>query len=304
MKVKVSVIIPTYKREQLLVNTIKQVLKQKFSSFELIVVDQTQKHTKNTQDFLKGVGDIRFRYFKVTPPSLPAARNFGIAKALGEVIIYIDDDVILDNGFIKAHFEIYKDKSVVAAVGRIKEKGKEPGELLFFRKTDFGAGNFNYPFTSYAITAQGCNMSFRKNILLKIGGFDTNYIGNALREESDVTFRLRKLGYQTLYSPKPSLTHLFAKSGGCKENGPTFENYIVFQNEFLFFLRHRPWIYFPYFFAGRFFKFVLNRKLIRKGIVWKRTKIFFKGLFLGLLTYIHPKKQIVVTILYSYEIIS
>jgi GT2 family glycosyltransferase len=291
--IRVSVIIPTYNREEVLINTIKSVLRQDFLGFELIVVDQSREHIKKTNMFLKKISDPRFRYFQVTPPSLPAARNFALTKAMGGVVLYIDDDVLLDKDFIKAHFEAHKKYKVKAIVGRIKERGKDPGELLFFRKTDFGAGNFNYPKLETAITAQGCNMSFDKKTLIEIGGFDTNYIGNALREESDVSFRLRKKGFETLYIPEASLTHLLTPTGGCREDQPTFENFIVFRNEFLFFLRHRPKVNFPYFFAGRFFKYAFNKDLFKKRLILKRMKIYFKGLLLGLWTYLFPNKQII-----------
>lgn len=299
-KIKISVIIPTYKRNGVLVNTINSVLQQKFRGFELIIVDQTKKHDKQTQSFLDNLSDGKVRYFKVTPPSLPAARNFGLKKAKGEIIVYIDDDVLLDPGFIKAHYESYKKYKAVAVAGRIKEKDKPlTDKLLFLRKTSFGAGNFNYPNFAYAQTAQGCNMSYKKQILLKAGGFDTNFIGNAMREETDVSFRLRKMGRKILYNPKASLSHLFYKRGGCREKKTIHDNYVIYRNEMIFFLRHRPLIYFPYFFAGHFFKYVLNRKLIGKKMVFSRLKVFVLGLLAGAWIYFFPKKPIV-----SREIIS
>lgn len=135
-KLKVSVIIPTYNRNKVLTETIDSVLMQKFKSFELIIVDQSKKHSKQTVSFIENIKDKRFRYFKISPPSLPAARNFGLKKSNGEVIIYIDDDVVLDDNFIKAHYESYTKKKAVAVVGRIKEKNKPVSDkLLFLRKT-------------------------------------------------------------------------------------------------------------------------------------------------------------------------
>ncbi len=294
-KIRVSVIIPTYNRDQVLVDTIKSVLKQDFLGYELIIVDQAQFHDKKTDKYLKSlITKKRVTYYKVTPPSLPAARNFGLKKARGEIIIYIDDDVILDPGFIKAHYESFDNKQIVSVVGRIKQKDKPVSkQLLFLRKTSFGAGNFNYPDFGYAQTAQGCNMSYRKKILLKLGGFDTNYIGNAVREESDVSFKLRKMGYKILYNPYASLFHLFYKQGGCREKKTIHDNYVIYRNEMLFFLRHRPLIFFPYFFGGHLFKFVINRKLFKRKKVLLRTVVFTKGLLSGVWTYFFPKKPIV-----------
>lgn len=293
-RTKVSVIIPTYNRNQVLINTINSVLSQKFSSFELLVVDQSKKHNKKTRDFLENLKNKRYKYFKISPPSLPAARNFGLKKSRGDIVIYIDDDVILDPGFIKAHHDSYTKKKAVAVAGRIKEKNKPVSDkLLFFRKTSFGAGNFNYPHFAYAETAQGCNMSYKKSLLKKIGGFDTNFIGNAMREESDVSFKIRKMGKKILYNPKASLFHLFYQSGGCREKTTIHDNYVIYRNEIIFFLRHRPLKYFPYFFAGHFFKYVLNRKLIDEKLVTLRLKVFTQGLIYGTLIFFFPKKPLV-----------
>jgi glycosyltransferase involved in cell wall biosynthesis len=293
-KPKVSVIIPTYNRNKVLTETIESVLSQKFKSFELIIVDQSKKHNKQTTGFLNNMKDKRFSYYKISPPSLPAARNFGLKKALGDVVIYIDDDVILDDGFIKAHYESYIKYKAVAVVGRIKEKNKPVSDkLLFLRKTSFGAGNFNYPNFAYAETAQGCNMSYKKSLLKKIGGFDTNFIGNAMREESDVSFKIRKMGKKILYNPKASLFHKFYKSGGCREKTTIHDNYIIYRNEIIFFLRHRPLVYFPYFFAGHFFKYVLNRELIAQKLFAHRFKVFVKGLTTGTIIFFFPKKPII-----------
>lgn len=293
-KPKVSVIIPTYNRNKVLTETIDSVLSQKFKSFELIIVDQSRKHNKLTTYYLESIKEKRFKYYKISPPSLPAARNFGLKKANGEVIIYIDDDVILDDGFIKAHYESYMKYKAVAVVGRIKEKNKPISDkLLFLRKTSFGAGNFNYPRFAYAETAQGCNMSYKKSLLKKIGGFDTNFIGNAMREESDVSFKIRKMGKKILYNPKASLFHKFYQSGGCREKTSIHDNYIIYRNEIIFFLRHRPLTYFPYFFAGHFFKYVLNRELLAENMFLPRLKVFTQGLLYGTAIFFFPKKPII-----------
>ncbi len=294
-KVKVSVIIPTYNRNKVLTETINSVLAQKFKGFELLVIDQSEKHNQFTSNYLENLKDKRFRYYKVGPPSLPGARNFGLKKSLAQIVIFIDDDVILDDGFIKAHYESYTKRKAVAVVGRIKEKNKPVSDkLLFLRKTSFGAGNFNYPDFAYAETAQGCNMSYNKTLLKKIGAFDTNFIGNAMREESDVSFKIRKLGKKILYNPKASLFHRFYKSGGCREKTTIHDNYIIYRNEIIFFLRHRPLAYFPYFFAGHFFKYVLNKKLLKQKMFIPRLKVFIQGLLFGTIVFFFPRQQTIV----------
>src|SRR5215203_4156489 len=96
-KPEISITIPTFNREEVLVDTIRDVLSsQTFKNFELIVVDQSLTHDQATLDAIAAINDPRFRYFRATPPSLTAARNFALKKAKSPYIIYIDDDVRLD----------------------------------------------------------------------------------------------------------------------------------------------------------------------------------------------------------------
>lgn len=292
--IKVSLIISTFNRDEVLVDTIKSVLKQNFNNFETLIIDQQPNHNTKTQKFLDNLNPPNIFYYRVTPPSLPAARNFGLEKARGKVIIYIDDDVYLDDGFIQSHWDSYKNKDVVAVAGRIKQADKPVSDKLhFLRKTSFGAGSFNYTKLGYVETAQGCNMSYTKKILTKVGGFDTNFIGNAVREESDVSFKIRKIGYKILFNPKACLYHRVFQTGGCREKSDIHGHFIVYRNEMLFFLRHRPKLFFPYFIGGHLYRFVFNEQSRLQKKVIKRLFMFIKGLSLGFFVFLVPKKQIV-----------
>ena len=184
---KASVIIATYGRDSFLVNTIRSALLQDYPGFELLVVDQSADHAPEVTTFLRTVDDPRYSYHLVTPPSLPAARNFGLARARGEIAIYIDDDVVLDPGFIEAHVKAYERAEPVAAVGgRIRVPGKPVStHLLAFRADASYSGGFDIPDEGELETVLGCNMSFRRSALEEIGGFDPSYEGNALWEEFD-----------------------------------------------------------------------------------------------------------------------
>src|SRR5262245_13548789 len=97
----ISVVIPSYQREEVLLDTIKDALAQSHKNLELLVIDQSESHSKNMQDALAAITDPRFRYFKTTPPSLPAARNFALKAARAPIVLYLDDDVKLDKDLVK-----------------------------------------------------------------------------------------------------------------------------------------------------------------------------------------------------------
>lgn len=88
---KVSVIIPTHNRADLLPRAVSSVLAQTYQNFELLIVDDGS--TDYTQDVIAGFSDSRIRAFRQeTNRGQSAARNVGIANACGEYIAFLDDD--------------------------------------------------------------------------------------------------------------------------------------------------------------------------------------------------------------------
>jgi glycosyltransferase involved in cell wall biosynthesis len=91
MMPRISVIIPTYNRPELLLSAIGSVLNQTFQDFELIVVDDASEG--QTQDVLTGFNDRRIKYIRHNANRGEAAsRNTGITHAKGEFIGFLDDD--------------------------------------------------------------------------------------------------------------------------------------------------------------------------------------------------------------------
>jgi glycosyltransferase involved in cell wall biosynthesis len=85
-----SIIIPTYNRAQFIPATLASVLQQTFPSFEVIVVDDGG--TDNTRQLVEGLGSDKVLYFKKQNGERGAARNFGIQKASGQYISFLDSD--------------------------------------------------------------------------------------------------------------------------------------------------------------------------------------------------------------------
>ena len=88
---KVSVIIITYNRAELLRSAIKSILNQTFQDFELIVVDDASKD--NTPGVVQSFSDRRIRYIRhETNKKEGGARNTGVENSKGEYIAFLDDD--------------------------------------------------------------------------------------------------------------------------------------------------------------------------------------------------------------------
>jgi glycosyltransferase involved in cell wall biosynthesis len=95
---KVSVIIPTYNRSCLLNETIKSVLSQTEKDLEVIVVDDGS--TDDTGNVVRNIKDKRVRYFYKTNSGPAGARNFGLSKAAGEYISFLDHDDLWPENYL------------------------------------------------------------------------------------------------------------------------------------------------------------------------------------------------------------
>ncbi|MEM9816924.1 MAG: hormogonium polysaccharide biosynthesis glycosyltransferase HpsN [Cyanobacteria bacterium P01_D01_bin.6] len=225
----ISIIVPTYQREAVLCSTLADVLKQDYPDYEVIVVDQTQDHQPETQAYIEALtASQQIQYHQLAWASLPGARNYGVERSRGDIILFIDDDVELPKGYLQAHAKVLMEKSEVGAVaGRVFDRmklGDDPDLLIDQlppEAMDPGIAWYHIDLVhttqpQQVISARGCNMSFRREIFGKYGlRFDERFRGNAVREESDFCLRLRETGYIVWYSPEANLIHLGEESGGC-----------------------------------------------------------------------------------------
>lgn len=90
MKQFFTIIIPTFNRADRIAGTLQSVLNQNYENFELIIVDDGS--TDHTKDIITAFVDKRIRYFKKENEERAIARNFGIDKAKGDYITFLDSD--------------------------------------------------------------------------------------------------------------------------------------------------------------------------------------------------------------------
>lgn len=226
----ISLIIPTYNREQVLRQTLDSVLQQDYPAFEVIVVDQTGMHEPDTEAYLQALADRQtIQLFRVDWASLPGARNYGVRRSHGDIILFIDDDVLVPPGFLAAHARHYDRPEVVAVAGRVLDRMKlddDPGleiEQLPPAAMDPGVAWYHLDLVhtvkpQQVLTARGCNMSFRRSLFEQHQlWFDERFCGSAVREESDFCLRLRQTGQIIWYDPEAHLVHLGEETGGCHD---------------------------------------------------------------------------------------
>ncbi|MEY8236999.1 glycosyltransferase family 2 protein [Lachnospiraceae bacterium 66-29] len=92
MSVKVSVIMLTFNREKLLGRAIESVLAQSYQDFEFIIVDNgSEDHSKEVAESY-AQKDSRIQLYQISKRCIGAGRNYGLSKASGEYITFLDDD--------------------------------------------------------------------------------------------------------------------------------------------------------------------------------------------------------------------
>lgn len=101
MEPRYTIIIPTYNRADFIAITIRSVLAQTFTNFEIIVVDDGSKD--DTETVVKAISDPRLSYYKKENGERGAARNYGISLAKGQYVTFLDsDDQLYPNHFAEA----------------------------------------------------------------------------------------------------------------------------------------------------------------------------------------------------------
>jgi glycosyltransferase involved in cell wall biosynthesis len=235
----ISVILPTYNRVSTIKYTLESLLNQSFKDFEVIIIDDTPND--KVYSFLSSRGYLikdNVIYYKTSKRyGLPASRNKGVLLARGNLILFVEDDVILDRDALLVLYVTYK---------VVKKKAKKLGAIVPARPiimvnytspliTSFIMKHLKRPLIESPITrliyqkydtkyngifeiptGHPCAL-FEKKTLIKIGLFDyKTFKGSFEFEETDLFTRLRKSGFIIVYQPKAILYHIQVNEGGCK----------------------------------------------------------------------------------------
>jgi glucosyl-dolichyl phosphate glucuronosyltransferase len=225
MNTRVSVIICSYNRARFILPALQSFIHQSSKDFELVFIDNNSPDNTHEicANFKKEYPEISLNLVKEFNQGHSFARNRGIREAKGELIAFVDDDVILDKDYVINLIQFFKNHpQAIAAGGKIVphfEAGRPKWlssylEPLFAcvdkgSKIGFFKGR-KYPF--------GANMAFRASIFEEIGVFDTDLgrKGNSLAgaDEKDLFQRIKRKGYPIYYIPDVWLLHIMPKERG------------------------------------------------------------------------------------------
>jgi len=250
----ISVVVPTYNREECLYRMLQSLDKQNYQDFEVLVIDQTSFVTdKKISDILNACKNVH--YFQINGNGRCLAKNFGIEKAKGEVVLFCDDDIIADENFLAEHVRIHHELSEVggASCHLIEPHEKEIVHEMPLRITIYGRfiNKANSICDGFVTSLNGGNMSFKKQALEKVGYFEENLKGTSMLEEPDIAYRLRRTGHKLYFSSRSRVKHFPQNNGniGTKnEKVYQWEKDFYF-NQFFFMFRNKRIKYLPFLFT-------------------------------------------------------
>ena len=212
----VSIVIITRNRPQMVRDCLDHLMRQTRPPDEIIVVDSSTG--EETQTVLEDYPQVTRLRIPDGRRNMPQARNLGIGRAQGEIIAFLDDDSMAEPDWLEYLLEPYADPAVGGVGGRIIDvleaarANPADGRIGICHKNGFTTTNFaSDPGHVVEVNhVRGCNMSFRRAALAKIGGFDPRYIGSNVCEETDVCLGVTLAGWKLMYQPSALVNHLAA----------------------------------------------------------------------------------------------
>ena len=211
-----SVAIPTYGREQVLIDSIEALLALDPPPEKLLVIDQTPDHEPSTEAHLQDWDQQgRLRWIRLKQPSITAAMNRALLEAQGQRVLFLDDDIIPSPGLLHAHLEAHRHWPGALIAGRVLQpwyQGQPDAETAApFR--------FNSLKPRPCSEFMGGNFSLPRQMALELGGFDENFTRVAYRFEAEFAHRWRQCELSISYIPEALIDHLHTSRGGTRSYG-------------------------------------------------------------------------------------
>jgi len=242
--ISISLIIPTYLRQKIVLNTLKELRSQSDQHFEVIVVDQSPSNNSDLSQYK--YDEIEYKYIQIEEIGLPNARNVGAENSKGDILIFIDDDCIPDNKLVQSYLNLFSsaDPDIWCFGGKVIEKNSHifmenasivGGWITWYGKT---LKNFVSDEKGECEWAPGGNFAVKRSKFLEIGGFDKNFIGNAMLEDGDFGYSIRERGGEIWYSPMPAIEHLRIPTGGTRSDSASKAMYFRSHNTVYFMRKH------------------------------------------------------------------
>lgn len=225
---RVSVIVPTFRRPKDLRACLESLMEQVVLPAEVLVVDNAPEGSAESvvgefkeRSVSRGV-DLRYERNSVN--SLPVARNRGMDRTVGDIVVFIDDDVVLDRDYLREIERVYATDSNVVGVQGYMSLAARRGlrdwlhrvfywfHLEYNRCRVLPSVSATYPRDLHALVPcqwmSGANHSYRRSLLEGLR-YDEKLLKYADGEDLDLSYRVHQAHAGGLWiTPKARCVHL------------------------------------------------------------------------------------------------
>lgn len=191
---RVSVVIPAYNEGRVIARTVRSVLAQEYTNFEVIVVDDGS-NDDTSEAAGSASSDERLRVVRHVNGGKAAALNYGITLASGDIIVVIDADTLLAPDAIRHLVRPLADARVGAVAGNAKVGNRvnlvtrwQAVEYVTSQNLDRRA----FVMLNCITVVPGAIGAWRRSAVLDAGGFRTD----TLAEDQDLTLTLLRRGHR------------------------------------------------------------------------------------------------------------
>ncbi len=202
----ISILIPCAGRVSLLKKLLEsvQLARQNFTMpTEVLLLDNSRG---NEQNKVKSLAETYDATFCTGTDNLSQKRNTGASLAAYDLILFLDSDCEVDKDILEEHYNSYSSSEIAGCLGLLNFVGEDTLTWMSVERTGvlscFSIAS-DQKDTLWGPTA---NISFRRDIFLRVGGFDTAF-SRPGGEDVDLGFRLTDAGWRITCNPKAIAYH-------------------------------------------------------------------------------------------------
>lgn len=216
-KPTISVIINTCDRRDSLMTLVYSLNRQTYKDFEVVVVlgpTRDESAAMMERLFADQVHVVHCAEF-----NLSISRNVGLSEAAGDIVAFIDDDAVPCLTWLAQLADAFDNPEIAGVGGRTYNIWPQAGELQFLkgivsvvgeqedvRERDLPPAHSTVSPSHWFPRFHGTNMSYRREALLDLGGFDERF--EYLFDDADIAIRLERKGYRLLQLEEASVYHV------------------------------------------------------------------------------------------------
>jgi glycosyltransferase involved in cell wall biosynthesis len=247
-EVSVSVVVRSYRRTPILLELLERVLDQSYSSYEVVVIEQTPDLAHELRSHLDVLvaahgGKLRILYFP--PLGAVQARNQAWRAARNEVVLFVDDDDLpIGRDWVKHHAENFHDPLCIGVSGRHvftpdedpspfnTDKNRRTVLRYTFLKIPRGRNRSTQRVKGIQIL-HGTNTSIRRAAIERACGWDENVSEFVDENSFDFRFdRIRRKGEYFVYDPLPVIWRRLDVEGGLERRLASIERLLRYEFDY------------------------------------------------------------------------